>query len=261
MARLSEKYIAGFLDADGYIGIHWKAGKYKPLLMVGFSQRTSHDKVLQLIQKELGGAMRIKTIKDRDYSELVLKGKAATMALYRIKKQLIIKRHYADVCLDLVSQGIPEDLDKAKAYMKEQRRIKSLPLPNYPPRKWLAGYFDGDGSFICVVRYKGAAEFKCSIAASYYDVEGIEIIQKNFGGRINNHRSKDVKMWTLGLPPSKARKFISYFAKHMILKKDQAYHILNCASVGHYRDGRNIKEAMKQLKAQEHRLSDLEASA
>ena len=258
-SKISDKYIAGFLDSDGCVSIHWKAGKYKPLLILSWSQKTSQDKVLYMIQGSLGGVIREDKINEELYSKLVVSGSAASMALNRIKKHLVLKRHYANVCLDLVEKGKPDDVKVARLYMKEQRKVRSLPLPNFPSRKWLAGYFDGDGCLYARMYKTGVTMPHFSIAASWFDTEGLEIIQKNFGGQINKmSQGNNVQSLVAALPPSRAKKFLGYFAKHLITKKEQAYFILGCAEMGHYRDGKNIWTALKQLKAQPHRLSEPE---
>ena len=53
--------------------------------------------------------------------------------------------------------------------------------------------------------------------------------------------------------------FRSYFAAELIIKQDQARFLLGCAEMGHFRDGKSIKSALKQLKAQPHRLSEPKA--
>jgi len=122
----------------------------------------------------------------------------------------------------------------------------------------MAGYFDGDGCLSSTLqgRYKYAT-LKLNIAAAEYDTEGIETIQKNFGGCITDMCDGRVKQYNVCLNPSKAIKMLSYFAKHLIVKKDQAYFVLGCAKMGHYRDGKNIKLALKRLKNTHlHRLNE-----
>lgn len=256
MSRLGDKYIAGFLDADGSIGVSWRAGKYKPQLTLSFSQKTSQDEVLHLIQRELGGCLRTKIIGDVSYSELCLRDKPAVMALNRIKKHLVIKRRYADVCLQYVEAGVPQPNWKELAKeLKKERRIRSLPLPKHPTRQWLAGYFDGDGCLYANTIASGTAVVEVSIASSDYDTEGIEIIQKVFGGSIYTQKNA-TKIWKVFASPSKAKEFFGYFAKHSIVKADQIYFILSCSEMGHFRDGRRICETLKNLKAQPHRLSE-----
>lgn len=256
---LSEKYIAGFLDADGCIGIHWRSGKYNPQIYLEFSQKTSQDKVIELIHQVTGGCLNYKIVNDVSYTRLNIRAKQAEKILNRIRKYLVLKKRYAGYCLDLVAKGRPLNLDDVKKSMKEQRKVKSLPLPNYPSRKWLAGYFDGDGCLYAVINKKHVANIHFSIASSWFDSEGIEIIQKAFGGtiRIMNQGNR-VHQLINSLSPSKAKKFLRYFSKYLIVKKSQAQFILGCAEMGHYRDGRSINSALKQLKAHQHRLSEPE---
>jgi hypothetical protein len=262
MARLSEKYIAGFLDADGWISINFAIGsdhktRKRFQINIGFSQKESQNRVLYLIQKSIGGIIRTDEVKGQLYSKLTLQGHTARDVLNRIKKHLVIKRHYANVCLDLVSREV-DDIEEAKRYLKEQRKIKSLPMPNFPPRKWLAGYVDGDGCFLVrriQGKYSGIATIHLNIAASNQDTEGIEIIQKNFGGRFTRYND-NVTFYGIDLPPSKAKEMLGYFSKHLITKREQAELILRCAEMGHYRDGINIKSALSHLKTQPHRLNE-----
>jgi len=260
VTTLSDKYIAGFIDADGCIAIQWKKGLYRPLLQVSASQATLQDEVLHLIQKRHGGAMRVKTIKGASYSELVLTGSTAEKLLNRIKNELVLKRHYAHAVLSVIEKREPpSDLLVTKKWLKDQRKVKSLPIPNFPPRKWLAGYFDGDGSIWTIYRKKGKhVQVAAGIACSHYDVEGIEVIHKAFGGKISPHsQSKNnVQQWIVSLSPSKAISFLEYFIRHLIVKRDQADFILACARMGNFRDGKTIHETLKKLKSHPHRLSE-----
>lgn len=260
MGMLSDKYIAGFIDADGCIEVQWKGGKYRPLLQVSASQATPQDEVIHRIQKERGGRIRVKNVKDREYTELVLAGSVAEQLLNRIKNELVVKRHYAHAVLSIIEKREPPvDLIATKKWLKEQRRVKSLPLPNFPPRKWLAGYFDGDGSIWTSYRKAGGhVQVSAGIACSDYDSEGIETICKAFGGIIKPHPqgSGHVQQWIVSLSPSKAQAFLEYFAKHLIVKRDQADFVLACSRMGNFRDGKIIHETLKHLKAHPHRLSE-----
>lgn len=265
-SKLSEKYIAGFLDADGSIQIAWRpvdrADSNKELrracLSLEFSQKQDQDKVLHLIADAIGGDIS-KT--HGIYSTLKLFGGKAEMVLSRIKKYLVIKRHYAETCIQM--HGKVFNKREAMQGLKAERRIKSEPLPNFPSRKWLAGYIDGDGCFHGRARKDWfGAKVVCEIACSDYDSEGIEIIRKNFGGSIGQIDSsrKHILKYCLAMPPSKAKQFLGYFAKHLVTKRDQAMFILGCAEAGNYRDGKRVTEILKQLKAHPHRLSDPETN-
>lgn len=256
MARLSEKYIAGFLDSDGAIETDVRSGRNLGLALT-FSQKTSQDKVLYMIQNALGGNIYERTVNGISYSKFQLYGRKAEMVLNRIANHLVIKRHYAHVCLELAGKRV-EDAKAMRAFLKEQRRVKSLPLPNFPTRKWLAGYFDGDGclSVSQVAAPSGAAYVVAHIACANYDTAGIELLQKVFGGRIHDMRNGFCKQWILSISPSKANEFLGHFTKYLVTKKEQAEFVLGCAAMKHFRDGSNIKAALKQLKAHEHRLNE-----
>lgn len=256
MSRLSEKYIAGFFDADGSVGFAFRNYCTKPQIVVSFSQKTSQDRVLHLIQGVIGGNLGHMTIKGNSYSKLTVNGKKAVIALNRIRKHLVLKRHYVNVCLDMIGKRV-NDVNATKVYLKEQRKIKSLPVPSFPSRKWLAGYFDGDGCLsVHCISQNGYALPVVHIVCSSFDSEGIETIHKNFGGHINGMKGHDVKQWSMTMVPSNAERFLGYFSKHLITKREQAEFILGCAAMGHFRDGKNIKAALKNLKAHDHRLNE-----
>jgi hypothetical protein len=260
MAKLSYKYIAGFLDADGSINVGFKADCRTPQMSIGFSQKTSQDEVLQRIHEELGGSYRTVGINGGLYTQLVFGGnRQSQMLLSRIRPFLVVKRHYADVCLDICSRHIEkEEIPVVREYLKIQRKQRSLPLPKHPTMKWLAGYLDGDGciSVQSISKHSGTAYLILHVAASVFDTEGLEIIQKQYGGRINDMRDGSVKQYQLSLAPSKITELFGPVAQHMIVKRDQAEFILKCAAMGHLRDGENIKAAVKHLKAHPHRLSE-----
>ena len=260
MARLSEKYIAGFFDADGTVGVVFHRDCKTPQLRVAFSQETKQDEVLHLIQRDYGGSISYSMIGSGQYTKLSFSGnKQATMLLNRIKKHSVLKRRYIEVCLDVCGRQLDcSEIDRVKAFLKIQRKIKSYPLPNFPPRKWLAGYFDGDGCVHAGVRKSSVnkhAQVRAHFCAEDCYEGGIEVIQKAFGGSIKQMR-ENVKQWYLDVSPSKATEFFGYFGKHTVVKRSQIEFILKCAEMEHFRDGIIIESAMKHLKAHPPRLSE-----
>lgn len=256
MARLSEKYIAGFLDADGGISLVFHGYKHTPQLLIGFSQKTERDSVLYMIQEVAGGAIDHVVVNNISYTRLSIWSSKAKMLLYRIMKFLVIKKHYASIALDMADR-ITEDVEVSKKLLKEQRQIKSYPLPNFPSRKWMAGYIDGDGCFsINRISKNGNAQPIFTVKSSSFDSEGIELLYKAFGGIV--HQYGNIVQYRLALPPSKAIEFLGLFINHLIIKKSQAELILECARMGHYHNGKHIKEQLKHLKAHEQRLNDSE---
>lgn len=256
------------MDADGSIQVMWRRvdradsdpTMRRPYLSLKFSQRSDRDEVLRAIVDSFGGKLYLDS---RGYAALVIFGGPAEQVLHRIKKHLVIKRSYAEAVLSLL--GEPRKVEVAQAFLKAQRRLRSDPLPNYPSRKWAAGYIDGDGCF-SIRRRTGkrwaqspsSASPTLEIACSDFDSEGVELLQKAFGGslgQLDNGR-RHLKRWTLVMPPSKIKQVAEHFGQYLIVKKAQFDFLLGCARMGHFRDGNSIQAAMKQLKAQPHRLSE-----
>lgn len=266
MTLLSEKYIAGFLDADGSFGIDFvkKNTGFFPRFNLSFSQETKKDKVLHLIKESINDDGYLDSVKGRvnPQSRLTLQYVKAVMLLSRISKHLVIKRQYAEYLLDYYkSMKGPYTLDEINVHkkrLKENRKTLVTLMQNHPTRKWLAGYFDGDGCVAYSYRKKtGCIYISVRITTEPAYIISLELIQKAFGGKIYKENKEEgiYPVWVLHLPPSKAKQFFSYFAQHSVVKKEQIYFVLGCAKGGNFRDGETIRQVIKQLKAQEQRLS------
>jgi hypothetical protein len=261
MPRLSEKYIAGFLDADGSIGVYFVNTTSRPRLTISFSQNTSQDEVIYRIHEELRcGSMcqRISNMNTR-YTTLSLGGSDAVKLLNRVGKYLVVKRHFAEVAMDMKQKSISRnEIEAAREFLLIHRFMRSYPIPPYPSRNWTAGYLDGDGCF-SITSLNSFGEVKdlvLHVAADKRKTEGIELLSKLHGGNIYNMSQGRCKQWILRLKPSKVKVFFPDLAKRMIVKADQARFLLGCAEMNHFRDGKNIKSALKHLKAQPHRLNE-----
>lgn len=261
MARLGDKYIAGFLDADGSIGCYIR-NRGRPNVTVTFAQNTDQDEVIHRIHEELGvGKLttdRVSNMGTR-YSTLTLSASNAVGLLNRVKKHLVVKRHFAEVVIDLSTRMIERDeIPVIQEYIKTHKFMRSTPLPVHPSRSWTAGYLDGDGCFSVTKLSKlgPVANLVLHVAGDARKTEGIELLHKAYGGNIYDMRNGKCKQWVLLLDPSKVKSLLSEFAKRMVVKADQAYFLLGCAKMGHFRDGKNIKAGLKHLKAQPHRLNE-----
>lgn len=258
---MNEKYIAGLLDADGHLSVRARIGA-KPDLEASIAQATAYRYLLEYAQAQFGGQIREKH--NGVHSELCMRSGPARKCFERLKKYMVVKRHHAERMLDLVdSSFVLHDRDQVKDVRQQVKQIRAYGadrIPNYPSRKWLAGYFDGDGSFVVKVCKKTGYAYPVAsiIAAPNYTV-GIVLLQQAFGGRIcavsNN------ALWQLSLSqPSKTKQFLEYFAKHLHIKRAAAYFLLGCAE-HNFRDGIKIRQAVKDLNSQQHRLSEPEAAA
>lgn len=254
---MNEKYLAGFMDADGHISVRARLNA-RPDLVVSLSQRTLYRQSLDYAKGQFGGVIRERF--DGKYLELQMRCGPARKCLERLKKYMVIKGHQAEAMIALVDEsGVLRTDEEVKDVRVRVKQIRSTPravLPNFPSRKWLAGYFDGDGTFTTKVsKDRSYAYPKASILAPPQYRAGIDLIQKCLGGTI--HEDGDNFTWQISLSqPSKCRQFLEYFAKHLDIKKPQAYYLLGCAKNGNFRDGVKIREHLMSLNAQQHRLSD-----
>jgi len=253
---MNEKYLAGLLDADGYVSVRVRLGA-TPDLEVGIAQATPYRFILEYAQSEFGG--QIYESHEGAHSKLSLRSGPARKMLERLKKYMVLKRHHAERMIELVDSysvlKTKDEVDLVRTWVKQIRLFGADRLPNFPSRKWLAGYFDGDGSFaVKLCKKTGYAYPSASILAAPNYTAGIVLLQQAFGGRICGVGQN--ALWQLQLSqPSKAEQFLSYFAQHLHIKKAAAYFLLGCAE-HNLRDGATIRDAIKALNSQQHRLSD-----
>lgn len=253
----SEKYLAGFIDADGHFSVRARLGA-RPDLEFSLAQEESFREPLDYMAQEFGGVIRTKQYKDKNYLELCMRGGPARKVFERLKKHLVLKQLQAERFLELTDNGkilkTKEDVLEVRRRVKEIRAYGAIHQPNYPSRKWMAGYIDGDGSFTIGLN-GGYAYPKLSILAAPNYLVGITLLQKAFGGTISGIGQNAV--WQIQLTdPAKAIKVLEHCAPYLIKKKAQAYFILGCARNGNFRDGKPIRSAMMNLNSQQHRLSE-----
>lgn len=240
MTALSDKYIAGFLDADGSIRIDGRGRVW-----MEFFQKQTNDGVIGRIHEVLGGSLLTKIGRRRGKTtvatRLALSGKKAVSILNRIRKHLVVKAQKAESILAQV----------------EGREAKAVSPKVHPSRAWLAGYFDGDGMVSAFLNSAGSAGVRTSITTSAAEQAGIELVHKAFGGTL---RQRDgTARWECSMDAAKAKKFFVFFSKHALIKREQIYFTLGCAAMGHFRDGETIVAILKALKTHPHRLNDLAA--
>lgn len=257
-----EKYVAGLVDADGHISVRARVGA-RPDLVFSLSQEKCFTDPLYELQEEFGGIIRSKG--DGKYLELCMRSGPARKAIERLKKYLVLKKDQAIRYLDLVDSSdvlhTQEDVDKTRARVAEIRRYGAMFEPNYPSRKWMAGYIDGDGSFVVkVCKHTGYAYPALSILAAPNYIVGATLLHKAFGGRLV--ATGDNLTYSVSLTqPSKIEQVLEHCAPYLRKKQAQAYFLLGCAKGGNLRDGEAINRSIRALNAQQHRLSDSAAEA
>jgi hypothetical protein len=249
---LSDKYAAGFLDGDGSIlvePINNGAGKR---LVLAFHQKESNGGVIDLLAQRFSGGLRDDRSGRRrgtvtHAARLRFTGQRAVDLVCRLKPYLVAKRVRTNRILSEL--GFTE-------------RVGTDSSPVYPSRNWLAGYFDADG---CVYahanRRGGTATVKLSIDSDGLEKDGLVLVQKAFGGAIRQRGATgNCWRWEINADAAMIRKFFDPIAKHLLVKREQAYFILGCAKLGHFRDGHIIEDTLKAMKTHPHRLNDLAAT-
>lgn len=259
---MSEKYLAGFLDGDGYFSIRTRIGA-KPDLECSVAQRNDFLSPLHELQDIFGGIIREKH--NGTNSELCLRSTPARKCMERLKKYMVIKQYQIEEYLKMVQEApilsTRSEMLDFRAKVKAVKKVDADPKQSYPSRKWLAGYIDADGFFAARVgRSKTMYAYPFfSILAPFNYTGGLRLIHKVFGGGVHENKSGYILQIQLA-QPSKAIQFLEYFMKYLRKKKDVVYFIYECAKNGNFRDGTTIRNAVITLNSQQHRLSDPTAS-
>ena len=260
--RLSDKYLAGLLDADGSIMLKWTP---KACIYVSFAQKNPGIEFLRVVASsltppslpEVWGHFQI--IPDSGTAEWRVGGSRAISILMRIKRYLVIKRAIAECAIEINGKPRSTDIEARFASTKG-----ASPMPKHPTRKWVAGFLDGDGTFNIVLPGDGrwACQPTVMVMVPKWERVAVDLLAKAYGGSQQERVTPngcEMVVWTLYLDPPKLRSIFESekggIAKHMVLKTDQIYFLLGCARMGHYRDGARIRDGLHALRIQPHRLS------
>lgn len=237
---ITDKYCAGLVDADGYIGLAVSKveGGFSIHPRVTIKQRKDRSQVLYEIAKQ----WEIKVYDDADTHCIVFSNNKARRFLESIKNHLVIKPDVAEFVLRVTPTVCSEEtLKDVKNAMKLIKATTPQSVKNFPSRKWMAGYFDGDG---CLLASKTGV-LKLQFAAHVNEQAGLLLIQKVFGGSIHVESSGNCAKLHIYLPKTKLDQMLGYFGKHSIIKNSQVQYVL-----GHARkvSGEELYSKLRQLK-------------
>ena len=109
-AKISDAYIAGFLDGDGSIVA---TTDYRPerrrfphriRLKLTFTQHVRHIKILEMIKKHFSSYGHIRVNKKRNLAELVILDRAQLKkTVWRLLPHIVIKKRQAQLLLSIIS--------------------------------------------------------------------------------------------------------------------------------------------------------------
>lgn len=240
------KYLAGLIDADGCFGFEFTNNRlYLALSLVAADSIDKDNYVFNLPQTINCGTSCKKERNGTNWSQVsvwkVVKAKDIEMLFPRLIKHMIIKGRHAQRMLDLWQKyrGViltDTEIEQIKVYSKASRLdAGSVKKKLYPTWAWIAGYLDGDGSYI----FKQPPSQKAPRAlvqatAHENDKVALEMLYHTFGGTLNNRGETAPHIWdwkhALGSSnKSFAVRFLPKVLRHSKFKKHKIEMLLqNC---------------------------------
>lgn len=248
MKETEVKYLAGLLDADGSIGFDFTENRPYLTIRLTAADSIDRDHFVRNLPNSIGfGTSCIKNRKVNNWATIsvwtVSRARDLEMIIPRLVKHLVIKgKHFQrmfDKWQELRGRTLSDiEVDQLKLFTK-MSRLDAGPLKpkKHPTWAWVAGYLDGDGSFIFShpPSYKNP-KLLVQATAHENDSVGLELLFKAFGGRIETRGKKapHIKDWRHSLgkrDKAFAIKFLSKVVQHSRLKKhkiEQMLHYHNC---------------------------------
>ena len=279
MKRLSDKYLAGFLDADGGIQLQW----YPPVRSENWTDKSmmrcyahvrfdqADQGFIELVAQSLTPPRAAdiwgRVERDEKCWYWRLTGKRAVAVLQRLKNYSVNYRRLAETAIEMNGQLMHREVGRARF---ETARNAIEPMPKHPTRKWAAGYIDGNGHL--GVRRPSArtiAQVVLEVSDEARDRTGVDLLAKQYGGSVQEWctpAGTSMVKWVLTMPPSKIVALFSSqgkqaaLAKNLVVKKDLAYFLLGCAKSKDFHDRDTIACLAKELRTQPHRLTDPSAA-
>jgi len=253
-AEPSLEYIAGFLDADGTIGVS-KTKCSTTRTGVRYSLRLSlsntSKEVLELIQNTLpkGRIIKLELKKPRKWKtnwQLGFSGLNAKEVLHKLMPYLVIKHPQAELALkfqDLLSttpytwvnNPLTKDAwEHREYYYQEIKRLKKSKKmktsPSSPSLPYIAGFFDGDGCvMICRRHNKETSKrmiYDLFLTFTNRNKRFLKCLQHILGaGAITRRIFKNTKWNTsymLVLASKKAEAILKKLLPYLIIKRSRA---------------------------------------
>lgn len=254
---LDYKYYAGLVDSDGSVGYAVNKLSNETYVIRPSIEITQKDSSLL---EELSETYDVKIYfrKETGVSRVRLVGDKARHFLENIRKHSVLKQDLIEyVLVNDKTYCSKEELKVYKTLLKDQRKLEQTRKKSKVSMRWFSGYFDGDG-YIGARITNGYLRIYLQVTSWVFDPDGVELLQKNFGGRLHSH--KNFVRWTLERKDKSFAILLRRLAKHSRIKKNQ---LLLCAMF--IEKGYNLKrfedkwpEFLKTLKSLRHpqRLSE-----
>jgi len=213
------KWVAGFLDADGSISLHIKKhsnGRYGVCLQLSISQINTD--ILVLLQQHF-------KVGDVGKDSWHISGKQSHKFIGLLRKHLLIKATHLDNLLWVVEElkGVSiQDVEDIREYSKCSRLNSRWDhKPKHIPYAWMAGYLDGDGHYRVrlnrVRRYSNGStaitnELKLFVGSAKWDSFILDKLKEDHGGT-TRLRKDGCYFWQLSLGKNSRSKALSLLRK------------------------------------------------
>lgn len=213
---MNEKYIAGLLDADGSVLLHFNK-RQDGTFRAAASVKISLSADLKYLAEEFDLNWRDYLREGfKDQQEIYAYGDRAVTFLNRIKKHLRIKNHLAEWVLSNHGTVVDNPTTLKKEMQQVRKDSANHDDGRHPSRAWMAGYFDGDG---CIGFFTRRDECWLLVTGWSYDKKILDTLSAHFGGKVYKHTGESFQ-WKkyLGVRGSEV---IDYFKKHVVVRRHQ----------------------------------------
>jgi hypothetical protein len=249
MTETEVKYLSGLIDADGSIGFEFTNKRvYLALSLIAADSIDQHGFVKALPETTGYGTVCEKTRSVETWSKVsvwkVTKAKDLEMLLPRLIKHMVIKGKHFQRMFEMWQKYRSTVLDdiiieQLRTFVKASRADAGPVKPKkHPTWAWVAGYLDGDGSFV----YKKAPSQSTprmfvQATAHENDKVSLELLHKAFGGILSSRGKTCPHIWdwkhSLGRDNNSfALHFLTKVHRHLRLKKHKVETML---AVCHFR--------------------------
>ncbi len=212
------KYWAGLFDADGSFTLGMSKrpdGRYYGQVKAVLYQKDSREFIL----KEFAEMFDVNVKKSGNVSCVSLDSSKARIFMEQVKNHLIIKKSLVEELLRLDKTFYTKDTKKEINDHIKTFRFTNSTSKQFPSRKWLAGYVDGDG---CINSYfnkkTGLVEFSLRLVSHKDQDVGLQLVYKHLGGIL--YDELNCRRWVMNLSFS-TREKLAYFGKHLKIKSKQ----------------------------------------
>lgn len=242
MRETEVKYLAGLLDADGSVGFDFTDNKAYLTIRLTAADSIDRGGYVKSLPQNTGYGTSCQKTRRNGWATITVwtlsRAKDLEMLVPRLVKHMVIKGKHLQRMFDkwqeLRGKTLADiEVEQLKTYCQASRKDSGPLKPKkHPTWAWVAGYLDGDGSFIFKQPpSQNAPRMLVQATAHENDVVALELLHKAFGGTLNN-RGKVSHIWdwkhSLGKQNHAfAIRFLSKVVQHSRLKKHKIEQLLH----------------------------------